>query len=286
MEIDPKIVDTFRDYVAVRKQLLESVEAEGSNRDPLAELAERMAAVLLDAVPAKSRVNKGWDVRRRDGRTVEVKYVANSSDSWVNGHDVSFPPGRDEHALVVIVNLVPQFLLVFNEVSATRCYEGMKKSHDRGHDKKLGITPEMLRDMWNGKLDLTRFSVEVLKLPWSSKEPSQERWDGDPTLVRMGPESVAPEDMIECWDCGMNDRRNSEIYEAMGKYYCRHFSPVYWVRRGYERGGGDAAVMNWPHLEILRGETPDGIEFLILAPHATRRPVVIETSDPYAGGRY
>lgn len=170
MEIDPKTIETFREYVTVRKQLLGSVGAKGSNRDPLAELSERMAAVLLDAVPAESRVNKGWDVRRRNGRTVEVKYVANSSGSWVNGHDVRFPPGRDEHALVVIVDLVPRFLLVFNEDSATRCYEGLKKRHDRRHDNLLSVTPEMLRDMWVGKLDLTTFSVEVLTLPWGSSE--------------------------------------------------------------------------------------------------------------------
>ena len=139
----------------------------GSNRDPLSELTETVVARLLDGVPAKSRVNKGWDLQRSDGSTVEVKYVANGSNSWINGHDIRFPAGRDEHALVVIVDLVPQVLLVFDQASATRCYEGLNKRHERHDDHRLLITPTMLKKIWKKELDLSTFSIEVIPLPWA-----------------------------------------------------------------------------------------------------------------------
>ncbi len=167
MKIDPEIVSSLQPYVDARQSLLRAVGATGSNRDPLSELTETVVAQLLDGVPAKSRVNKGWDLQRSDGRTVEVKYVANGSYSWINGHDIRFPAGRDEHALVLIVDLVPQVLLVFDQASATRCYEGLKKYHDRHDDQRLLITPEMLKKIWKKDLDLSTFSVEVIPLPWA-----------------------------------------------------------------------------------------------------------------------
>ncbi len=167
MGIDPEIVSLLPRYVDARQSLLRAVGATNSNRDPLSELAETVVAQLLDGVPAKNRVNKGWDLKRSDERTVEVKYVANGSGSWINGHDIRFPAGRDEHALVLIVDLVPQVLLVFDQASATRCYEGLKKYHDRHDDQRLLITPEMLKKIWKKDLDLSTFSVEVIPLPWA-----------------------------------------------------------------------------------------------------------------------
>lgn len=58
-------------------------------------------------------------------------------------------------------------------------------------------------------------------------------------------------------------------------YICEHFTPEYWVGRGFERSWGDASVMNWPHLEILRKEVNDEVSFVILAPFSSRRPVVL-----------
>ena len=167
MGIDPEIVSLLPRYVDARQSLLRAVGATNSNRDPLSELAETVVAQLLDGVPAKNRVNKGWDLKRSDERTVEVKYVANGSGSWINGHDIRFLAGRDEHALVLIVDLVPQVLLVFDQASATRCYEGLNKRHERHDDYRLLLTGEMLRKVWNKELDLTTYSVEVIPLPWA-----------------------------------------------------------------------------------------------------------------------
>jgi hypothetical protein len=63
-----------------------------SNRDPLAEFTERLVAAWLGATLAANRVQKGWDLELdEDGAKVEVRYLANLSDAWVNEHHVQFP---------------------------------------------------------------------------------------------------------------------------------------------------------------------------------------------------
>ncbi len=65
--------------------------------------------------------------------------------------------------------------------------------------------------------------------------------------------------------------------------YCVHFTPEYWEDQGFERDWGDAAVNNWPHLEILRHWDGGITMFVILAPHVTRGPVLIEGLGRAAG---
>ena len=79
-------------------------------------------------------------------------------------------------------------------------------------------------------------------------------------------------------------------------YICDHFRPEYWVKQGYQRNWGDAAVMLWPRLEILRKETKasgaiqpnDLVEYVILAPTIARRPITIfaRGSDIQSWGGY
>lgn len=81
-----------------------------------------------------------------------------------------------------------------------------------------------------------------------------------------------------CIDCltaaaDMGDLRRKE---QLG-YICEHWMPEFWEAKGFVRNWGDAAVMNWPDLEVLRRETRRGdlieVEFLVLAPFALRRPL-------------
>lgn len=87
-----------------------------------------------------------------------------------------------------------------------------------------------------------------------------------------------------CLDCNLHSTMPalSSIYPK----YCVHFTPEHWVEQGYERDWGDAAVMNWPDLEILRRQTAKECLFVVLAPHSQRRPVVLHANDPHAWGSY
>ena len=46
--------------------------------------------------------------------------------------------------------------------------------------------------------------------------------------------------------------------------YCKHLTPEWWESQGWHRNWGDAAVMMWPELEILRRDDGDSIRYLIL----------------------
>lgn len=63
-------------------------------------------------------------------------------------------------------------------------------------------------------------------------------------------------------------------------FICAHFQPDYWEKKGYRRHWGDAAIGNWPYIEILRGEFDEQrrkvVKFVILMPFFTRRPIEID----------
>jgi hypothetical protein len=77
-----------------------------------------------------------------------------------------------------------------------------------------------------------------------------------------------------CLDCSWHDAAQN-LSAFNGHSYCQHFTPEYWESMGYLRGWGDAAVMNWPGLEILIKSSKSRTEFLILAPFSQRRPVIL-----------
>lgn len=91
-----------------------------------------------------------------------------------------------------------------------------------------------------------------------------------------------------CLDCGREPYTRLEEWRVPdpipADYICPHFRPEYWEAKGYARNWGDAAVMMWPDLEILRKGPPFhggtawvNASFVILAPTTgMRRPVILE----------
>lgn len=79
-----------------------------------------------------------------------------------------------------------------------------------------------------------------------------------------------------CIDCHFHKSSPLEELQAIpGGGYCKHLTPEYWAKKGYHRGWGDAAVCNFPELEILRREADEVSGFIILN-GTLRRPVRIE----------
>ena len=81
-----------------------------------------------------------------------------------------------------------------------------------------------------------------------------------------------------CMDCLLASSDIESLNEkARQGYICEHWKPKYWEKKGFVRNWGDAAVMNWPHLEVLRRENRsselDEVEFVVLAPFSLRRPL-------------
>lgn len=101
-------------YSAARRAFLGALGLSTSNRDPLSEFAESYVSCLLDGTRARSRTQKGWDVALRDGKRVQVKFLANRlHGDWVNEHHVEFSPEADVYALVVYKGFCIESVLVF-----------------------------------------------------------------------------------------------------------------------------------------------------------------------------
>ena len=139
---EERLLVAFRDYRSARKHLLEAVGKPASNRDPFAELAERVAADALRGELCGSPVQKGYDLCLCDGSRVQVKYLANSgSGAWANEHTVRFPNDErvTKYALMIVQDIRPTHMLVFNRVGLADLYDKLKKRH-QGRGEKLCFT--------------------------------------------------------------------------------------------------------------------------------------------------
>lgn len=81
-----------------------------------------------------------------------------------------------------------------------------------------------------------------------------------------------------CLDCSVTNLDKPAPPVPEDGFICYHFQPAHWVEKGFVRNWGDAAVMNWPKLEILRKETPNEWIYIILSPFSARRPVMLYSS--------
>jgi len=169
------IEHSLNKYVKSRHKLLATIGASDSNRDPLTELSEVIVRQRLDADRAENRNQEGWDLKQRDGSTVEVKSVSNRSNWFKNGILIKFPPTstnahHDLLAVVVIVDFLPQMILVFNETSANQCYTGLnKKKQVMEEHEVVELTAVNLRKIYKKNLDLSQYSVDVIPLPWNTQ---------------------------------------------------------------------------------------------------------------------
>jgi hypothetical protein len=78
-------------------------------------------------------------------------------------------------------------------------------------------------------------------------------------------------EQLRCMDCDPRPHPTWKWPEDAP--YCPHFTPEWWEKKhGYKRRWGDASVMRFPVLEILRKETDREIRYLILNAEL-RRPV-------------
>jgi hypothetical protein len=96
----------------------------------LAEFAEQVALAAVGGEMAQSRVQKGWDFIDRDGRRVQVRYLANPSNWWVNEHLVDFRgDGCDRYALVIFEALDLVGLVIFERDGLEAVCTALKKRH-------------------------------------------------------------------------------------------------------------------------------------------------------------
>lgn len=96
-----ELTDALDTYRPARQKMLAVLDLDVSNRDPLAEWSEHLVNALLGGTLATNRVQALYDLTTPDGLTVQVRYLANPSQTWVNEHHVRSLPGADRYALVL-----------------------------------------------------------------------------------------------------------------------------------------------------------------------------------------
>lgn len=130
--------EAFKRYSQGRAELLEAIGVRGSNRDPLAEFSERLVAALLDGEMASNRVQRGWDVLA-GGRHVQVRYLANPADGWINEHHVQMTDDLDDYAIVFFEALLPISVVVLSKERLVEINSMLGKRHPR-QDVTLQLT--------------------------------------------------------------------------------------------------------------------------------------------------
>jgi len=157
------LMKNFKRYRKARKTLLKALECIDSNRDPLAEFSEILVSHLLDALKAKSRVQKGFDLVGPNREKIEVKYLTNPSERWINWHVVSFNEFRDKYALVYFEDLVPKAVFVFKKQGLKSLCKALGKRH-ANTESTLQFTKTNYYDIISNPEKFRKLGVELFKL--------------------------------------------------------------------------------------------------------------------------
>ncbi len=159
------LLTAFAHYTQARRALLELLGRPGSCRDPLAEFSEVLVAHLLGGSLAASRVQKGFDLIRPNGRRVQVKYLANpQGTSWRNEHRIDFRNcDCEDYALVIFEDFTPQAVLVFPRETVGQVTRLLKKRH--AHlEATLQFTKRNYQAILAASSEFAELGVEVYRL--------------------------------------------------------------------------------------------------------------------------
>lgn len=121
--------NAMAEYARARQAMLAALDLPASNRDPLAEFSEHLVKALVDGAFPASRVQRSYDVIAPDGRKIQVKYLANPPDGWINEHHVVVNDEMDEYAIVFYEALLPVAAIVFAARRISGVCEALGKRH-------------------------------------------------------------------------------------------------------------------------------------------------------------
>lgn len=158
-----ELLAALRSYRSARRTFLTALGCHESNRDPLAEFAEQISHAILGGQMATSRVQKGYDLVTDNGHKVQVRYLANPGDRWVNEHLVDFRGEIDLYALLIVEALDAKSLLVFSRPSLSAVAAALGKRHP-SQDTTIQFTR---RNYWQVLAEADRFQemgVQVYRL--------------------------------------------------------------------------------------------------------------------------
>jgi hypothetical protein len=126
-------------YRPARQALLRTLRLPDSNRDPFAEFSEQLVHAFMGGVLAESRIQAGHDLTLLDNQKVQVRYLANPGDRWVNEHRVYRIPDVPLYALVIFEAFEVAGVLVFPTNDLSPICAALRKRH-LNQDEQLQLT--------------------------------------------------------------------------------------------------------------------------------------------------
>ena len=157
---DP-LLEAFEKYRLARLTLLNELNCACSNRDPLAEFSERLVAELVNGHLTESRVQPDYDIIGPSGEKIQVKYLANPGNKWINEHEIKFSPNMDSYVLVFFENLQLLAILMFSSTGIEAVCRTLKKRHGNQHNS-LQLTQRNFRQLLGDTENFQKHGVRVL----------------------------------------------------------------------------------------------------------------------------
>jgi hypothetical protein len=166
------LATALADYRLARRRILGVLNLASSNRDPLAEWSENLVEALTGGKLAENRVQKDYDLTTPIGELIQVRYLANTDEKWVNEHLVTSLPGVHGYALVIFEAFTVVGVLLFPPELARIC-SALKKKHPN-QERTLQFTRRNWLAIRDDAEHYRRLGMEVWLPPlpgWSTVKP-------------------------------------------------------------------------------------------------------------------
>lgn len=147
-------------YRPARESFLEVLGIPVSNRDPLAELSEQLVRAIWGGTLAKSRVQKGYNVVLPDERKVQVRYVANTSDRWINEHVVRGIADVELYGLVIFERFSVAGAVLFSLGRIAEVHQLLVKRHPN-QTEQLQFTARNWQSIRDNPIQFAQAGVSV-----------------------------------------------------------------------------------------------------------------------------
>lgn len=138
------------------------LEREISCRDPFSEFSEIIVAQLKQATHASSRVQKGYDLISKEGKFIQVKYLSNPDNKWINEHPIVFDEDLSEYALVIFVGLKLESIIIFPRETLGKVCRHLGKKHPK-QETTLQFTQRNYKMILDNEDTFASFGVEVFQ---------------------------------------------------------------------------------------------------------------------------
>jgi len=156
------LISYWETYRYARLNLLNKIGIAESNKDPMSEFSEVLVSTLLGGKRAENRVQKGYDVLVEKER-VQVKYLANPENKWINWHTIKFNEYMDKYALVYYEKLNPKAIFIFKVQNLSRLCQLLGKKH-KNQDSELQFTKTNYLELINNPEKYVKEGVDVIIL--------------------------------------------------------------------------------------------------------------------------